>query len=219
MRHFRLFLQLVIAYSLTKKQNNMGNACTGLAAPADDFATADLPKMGATVSTVRVYASALVWINFLLLTALLLVSLVPGAALGGSPVDFAALPHIVWFIPNFLMLAFVIHAVANSSYIDVDGFKVFSNPPDACGNYFFAQLFHLQDHDLFRNDFCGDFGHYQRGACCIVGGGMRTTNQHLLSARIPVSGRDADWICRVCALAAVDCRQALRVPRDGHHGH
>lgn len=75
--------------------------------------------IGNVVSTVRVYASALTWINFLLVSALVLMSLVPGAALGGPSVDYSSMPHLVWLIPNFLVLAFILYTVADTSYINM----------------------------------------------------------------------------------------------------
>jgi hypothetical protein len=100
----------------------MGNIITGLFAPADDFEKQpDQLYIGAVISTVRIYATVLVWINILLQVALLLVSLVPGAALGGSPVGFSSLPHIVWSIGNLLPLIYVLTTVSATSYVDIDG--------------------------------------------------------------------------------------------------
>lgn len=100
----------------------MGNGIvTGMCAPAEDFEKQEPLYVGAVVSTVRIYASVLIWINLLLSVALLLISLVPGAGMGGSPVTFSALPRIVWLIPNLLALAFALHSVGSTSYSDIDG--------------------------------------------------------------------------------------------------
>lgn len=100
----------------------MGNQIvTGLFAPADEFEgeESNLPLMGATVHIVRVYAKALIWINILLAATAVFISLVPGAALGGAPVAFAAMPHIVWLVPTLLALAYALDSTGFDSHFDV----------------------------------------------------------------------------------------------------
>jgi hypothetical protein len=105
----------------------MGNdISTGLFMPANEF---DGPEMksgegrvliDATVHTVRIYAKALVWITALLCVASLFLSLVAGASLGGTPVSFSALPHIVWQVSNILVLMYLIDALGFDSHYDMD---------------------------------------------------------------------------------------------------
>ena len=116
-----IYLFYFRARAFASSRKKMGNIMTGLFAPADDFEKSDVLYIGAVISTVRIYASVLVWINILLQVALLLVSLVPGAALGGSPVGFSSLPHTVWSIGNLLPLIYVLTTVSATSYVDIDG--------------------------------------------------------------------------------------------------
>lgn len=120
----------------------MGNAVTtGLFAPADEFEDiqpgdwSKMVVMGAVVRVVEMYATALIWINILIVLAGELLSLVPGDCLGGAPVTFRALPHDVFLIVNLAALIYALFATRYNSSIDLEG-----NGSELLAAFFFVAL-------------------------------------------------------------------------------
>ena len=73
-----------------------------------------------TIRTKQAYASALINLMAVLAVVSLAMSLVPGDALGGGAagVTFSAMPHIIWMMPTFAVLYFVIQAIYFDSNAD-----------------------------------------------------------------------------------------------------
>lgn len=110
----------------------MGNCITGLVSPAEEFDFArdaeggkggQLVKMSEVVHTKQMYVRALIWINILLSLASLFIDLVPGAARGGAPVSYRAMPHIVWQVANLGALLVALDSISLDVRIDIDGMQ------------------------------------------------------------------------------------------------
>ncbi len=72
----------------------------------------------------QVYAAVMIWINLLLVWTLYVSSLVTGMALGGTPVTFESLPHVVWGVSNSVALTYALQAIYFDVSMNPRGFEV-----------------------------------------------------------------------------------------------